>query len=101
MYQGQTKFLRGRVLVHRRTGKLSGLGDSAPKMDPSRTGDPNDDLEEVPLSAMVQAMSKAPYPPDEYGIQEIVVSGTRIPWWMWGIGGVMAFAVLNSLIRGR
>ncbi len=69
-------------------GKLSG---SSPKMVP--LNDPTN-LDEV----IVTARRREVAPPSE-DIPEIVVSGRRIPWYVWAAGGVVAFVALSSLAR--
>jgi len=85
MYNGRTKFFGKvrRIVVNRRTG-VSGV---------------EDELSEVPVDTYGRYAPNSPYPPTESDLPEIVVSGTHIPWWMWGIGGALAFAALNKFSK--
>lgn len=61
---------------------------SSVKMDP-------DDLSEVQVTA--HTLTQAP----AQDIPEIVVTGQRIPWFVWAAGGVLAFIVLEELFSKR
>lgn len=112
MYHGKTQFtsgrgIRRRILVARRPlgdlspGEAAYQRASAPKSDPRVTAYQSAYAPQSEISPNIygRQVPNTPYPPDEYDIQEIVVSGTRIPWWMWGLGGVLAFAAVNSFVR--
>jgi Flp pilus assembly protein CpaB len=105
MYNGQTRFTGRvrRIVVNRRTGiagVLAGDDDLSEVVVTAKKLPIVDDLSEVAVTARYWPTSAPKTPPTEYDdMQEIVVSGTRIPWWMWGIGGVLSFAVLLSVTR--
>lgn len=67
---------------------LSGLGGSSPKTAPVA-----DDLSEVVVTSRM-----LPVPED---IPEITVSGTRIPWYVWGILGLVIGTVVFSTATRR
>ncbi len=67
-------------------GKLSG---SAPKSPPV-VNDPTN-LDEVIVSAR----------PIEEALPEIVVSGTRIPWYVWLGVGVVGFAAVSAALSRK
>lgn len=54
-----------------------------------------DDLS--PVAVTVKKIAIPDAPADEE-IPEIVVSGNRIPWYAWALGGVAGFAILDSLL---
>jgi len=103
MYNGRTKFVNRRIVVNRRTGQLGTIAspdDLSEVVVTAKKLPIVDDLSEVAVTARYWPTSAPKTPPTEYDdMQEIVVSGTRIAWWMWGIGGVLSFAVLISLAR--
>lgn len=117
MYNGQTKFVNRRIVVNRRTGvikpQLSGLGISPGEAayNAAQTtstpgyqspGWPQDDLSEVAVNARFVPVPPPYQPPYEYDdMPEIVVSGTRIPWWVWGIGGALALTALTFFARRK
>lgn len=84
-------------------GKVPGGGTrplvtSSPKTPPA-INDPNN-LDEVIVTAKKIAVPAPVNLPAE-DIPEIVVTGTRIPWYAWVIAGVAGFAVLDSLLGRR
>jgi hypothetical protein len=89
MYNGQTRFTgaRRRVVVNRRTG-IAGV-----------VGDDSDELSEVAVTAKFVATPPKYEPPDEYPMAEVVVQGSRIPWWAWAIAGSLALTALSALAR--
>jgi hypothetical protein len=89
MYNGRTKFVNRRIVVNRRTG-IAGV-----------VGDDSDELSEVAVTARFVATPPPYEPPDEYPMAEVVVSGNRIPWWMWGVGGALALTALKFFSRGK
>ena len=91
MYNGQTRFTRGRrIVVNRRSG-IAGV-----------VGDDTDELSEVAVTSKFVALPPPIYPPSEYdALQTIEVSGTHIPWWAWGVAGALGFALLNSFSRSK
>jgi hypothetical protein len=116
MYNGQTRFVGRCIVINRRTGQLGALGKggtqkgwstsvpflSTPWFSPTpaqKVVPPDDDLSEVKVSARFVPVPPPYEPPDEYNYPVIEVGGTRIPWWMWGIGGVLAMAAITSFVR--
>jgi hypothetical protein len=84
-------------------GKVPGGGTrpliSSPKMPP-KLNDPTN-LDEVVVTAKKIAVPAPVNLPAEEDIPEIVVTGTRIPWYAWVVAGVAGFAVLDSLLGRR
>jgi hypothetical protein len=94
-----------RVVMNKRTGKLGSLGwiftVPAPLIPYAQAPENSDDLTEVDVSARYMAVPPETYKPSEYeDMQEITVSGTRIPWWVWGIAGVVGAVAVNHLVKG-
>jgi hypothetical protein len=100
MYNGRTKFFGKvrRIVVNRRSG-IAGLGLIVDPAAEKLRREMEALLTEVPVNVYGRYAPNSPYPPTESDIPEIVVSGTRIPWWMWGIGGALAFAALNKFSK--
>jgi hypothetical protein len=84
MYNGRTKFVNRRIVVNRRTG-IAGV-----------VGDDSDELSEVAVNARFVAVPPKYEPPDEYDYPVIEVTGSKIPWWMWGVGGALALSLLSA-----
>lgn len=85
-------------------GKVPGGGtrplvSSSPKTPPA-INDPTN-LDEVVVTAKKVAVPAPVNLPAEEDIPEIVVTGTRIPWYAWIAAGVVGFAVLDSLLGRR
>lgn len=112
MYEGKTKFSPGgRVVVNRRTGEvgaqLSGLGMSPGEAAYGRVVNELPQESNWVSSGYTQSetnptsygrqVPNSPYKPSEYeDMQVIEVSGTRIPWWAWGIAGALAITALSK-----
>lgn len=78
-------------------GGFSPIVTSAPK-SPPKVNNP-DELSEVIVTAQKRLTSTAA--PVEEDLPEIVVTGTRIPWFAWVAAGVAGFALLDSLLGRR
>lgn len=80
-------------------GGLRPIMTSSPKTPPA-INDPNN-LDEVVVTAKKLAVPAPVNLPAEEDIPEIVVTGTRIPWYAWALAGVAGFAILDSLLGRR
>ena len=121
MYNGKTKFYgtARRIVINRRTGQLGSLGISpgeaayndahaldevavTVKKVPNYVSPGWPSTSETNPNIYGREVPNNPYKPTEYDdMQVIEVSGTRIPWWVWGVGGLLGAAVLFKFSRGR
>ena len=92
MYNGQTKFYgtRRRIVVNRRTGLAGILAGDDDLTEVVVTAKKVPDTSETNPTAYGREVANSPYRPTEYDeMQEIVSTGTRILWWVWGIAGAL------------
>jgi len=67
-------------------------------------GDSGGDLDEVQVTAKKVDTTLDPVAVNvkrvEDPLPEITVSGVRIPWWVWGLVGALAVAMLVNVTKG-
>lgn len=78
------------MLLTRNSVGYAPLAGSAPKANPA------DDLSEVAVKVKPVAVTEV-----EEDLPEIVVSSRRVPWYVWALGGVFAFAALDKVLGSR